>query len=167
MSESTRRVPERSPKHKRSVEAPAADGPAFTLQRMIGNRAARSLLAREPIPTDTASKEASIEISDLGSTPILSWSFADHQGAHSGQTGRPHPDLIVSSRTGDISARIAQAAANGHHFDTAVVTSRGVTVTLHDVYVSSFESGRAGDEERIDGWRLSYSSIEYKPSTGG
>jgi type VI protein secretion system component Hcp len=58
---------------------------------------------------------------------------------------------------------IAQAVATGRHFDEAVLSGPGFTITLKDVVLSSFHTGQPyGGKPPTDSWSLSYGSVEWK-----
>ena len=168
MPEFARRERDRAPGRSRGV-APAPAVPLLALQRVAGNRAARSILARAPVEADTQPdtqrREASIEISGLGSVSLLSWGFAStSQGPSGGRVG--NRDIDLSSRGGALSPRLLQAAAGGRHFDTAVLTGSRMTITLTDVMVTSYARG-SGEGDLIDNWTINYRGIESNPTSGG
>ena len=169
MRDTARSEPDRARPRERRSAPPELSHDVLELQRTVGNRAARTILAREPTEADTR-REATIDVDGVGVIPLLSWSFGVSNPTTGGTGGRggeaPKADISVSSEQGDHSPKLAQSVTRGKHIATAVITGRGVTVTLKNVYVSSY-SVSSGGSASTEQWTLSYESIEYKYGTGG
>ncbi|MEA2386050.1 MAG: type secretion system secreted protein Hcp [Thermoleophilaceae bacterium] len=168
MWDTTRSAPDRASEPERAPEARLSAEPVLELQRTIGNRATGQVLAREAVEADTK-RQAVIDVTDLGRIPLLSWSRGGTGGvgvAHSGKLQTT--ELVLSSATGKFSAKIMEAVTKGTHFDTAVLTGNGITITLKDVIVSNYSSGGgSGPDGAVDQWTLTFASIDYKYDTGG
>jgi hypothetical protein len=165
MRETARRAMDRpSGQPDRAPSGPS--NPALSLQRTVGNRAARSILAREPVPIDsgTTQKASSVTIADLGSVSVLSWSFGSNPVG--GATSSRARDVHFTSRSGVISPKLLQAVATGKHFESAVLTTSRMTITFKGVTLSNYTSG-SGTGDSIDSWSLYYTSVDYTTTDGG
>lgn len=114
-----------------------------------------------------------------GEIELESWSFGVSntssmlQGGGGG-SGKSMPlDFHMTKKTDKSTARLAQAVAMGDHFKTAIITVRKaggsqqeyLTITLNDVFISSYQAGGSGNGNLpMEQLSLNYSKIlqEYK-----
>jgi hypothetical protein len=172
MRETARRAPDRPPRQPDRSPAHPANA-ALSLQRTVGTRAARGILAREPVQADADStqKTSSVTIPDLATVPILSWSFGSTPGTGGAggarsESGSGTHDVHFTAHAGPFSPKLFEAVATGKHFDTAVLTSGGVTVTFRNVTLSNYVSS-SGNEDALESWTLNYAGVDYKTTGGG
>jgi type VI secretion system secreted protein Hcp len=82
-------------------------------------------------------------------------------------------DFHITKKTDKSSARLAQAVAMGDHYKSAIIYVRKaggtqqeyLTITLSDVFISSFQAGGAGhDSLPMEQLAMNYSKMlqEYK-----
>lgn len=114
-----------------------------------------------------------------GEIELESWSFGVSntssmlQGGGGG-SGKSMPlDFHMTKKTDKATARLAQAVAMGDHFKSAIITVRKaggtqqeyLTITLSDVFISSYQAGGSGNGNLpMEQLSLNYSKIlqEYK-----
>jgi type VI secretion system secreted protein Hcp len=114
-----------------------------------------------------------------GEIELESWSFgvfnqsSTLQGGGGG-AGKAEPQPFMLTKKNDKSTpRLAQAVAMGDHFKAAIITVRKaggaqqeyLTITLNDVYISSYQVGGSGNGQLpMETCSLNYSKIvqEYK-----
>jgi type VI protein secretion system component Hcp len=175
MRDTARSTPARASATKRAPAAPGPGHDALELQRAVGNRAARTLLSRETAEADTERDTSAIDIDGIGVIPLQSFSFGlpGPGGGSPGGRGREREqpqirDFTFTCEHGEHSAKIMRAATEGQHIETAVITSKGMTITLKGVVVSGYSmSGAGGSGAPTEQVTLSFESIEYKHVTGG
>ena len=127
----------------------AAQHPAVALQRALGNRATRAVLARQPDEPQVLA--STVTLDGIGTIELESLSW--------GQNG----ELDVASKIGAHSPQLAQANAKGKSFDTVTILLKGRTITLKGVIIGDYQAG--GEREQ---WSLNYESIAYgEPPTPG
>ena len=127
------------------------------LQGRAGNQAVAELLggrasdaARTPVQRDVPKGETdtkggktsgagtmTIPTLDMA-VPILSFS---QQAGGAGQKKESGGEVTVTLSEADVDARIWQAAASGRHFDLITIALGTSTFTLHDVVISSVNTG--------------------------
>ena len=114
-----------------------------------------------------------------GEIELESWSFGVSntssmlQGGGGG-SGKSMPlDFHATKKSDKATARLAQAVAMGDHFKSAIITVRKaggsqqeyLTITLSDVFISSYQAGGSGNGQLpMEQLSLNYSKIlqEYK-----
>ena len=167
MRDTVRASPDRASERKRTPAARTPAEPLLELQRAVGNRAARTVLAREPVEADTR-RETTIELKDLGTIGVLSYSFgtSNSVGGSGGRGEAPaNKDINVTTEPGDHTPKLMQAATNGKRFETVVIKAPAITITLKNAFISGYHTGSG--QTPTDSWSLSYESIEYKYAGGG
>jgi type VI protein secretion system component Hcp len=140
----------------------------LALQRMAGNRAVRSLVAREPAPQAPEQTKSHVVVSGLGTIELESFSWG---GSVNDDYGSGRKDVVLQTLTGKHSAKLTEAAAKGKPFKSVEIVWVGgggttVRITLKEALVSSYqvggsESGNAPQEM----WSLNYREIDVKYET--
>ena len=113
-----------------------------------------------------------------GEIELESWSFGVSnsssalQGGGAGSGKSVPGDLVATKKNDKSSPRLAQAVAMGDHFKSAILTVRKaggtqqeyLTITLSDVFISSFQAGGSGNGLPMESLSLNYSKMvqEYK-----
>jgi type VI secretion system secreted protein Hcp len=114
-----------------------------------------------------------------GEIELESWSFGVSNSSSmlqggGGGSGKSMPlDFHMTKKTDKSTARLAQAVAMGDHFKSAIITVRKaggtqqeyLTITLSDVFISSYQAGGSGNGNLpMEQLSLNYSKIlqEYK-----
>jgi type VI secretion system secreted protein Hcp len=114
-----------------------------------------------------------------GEIELESWSFGVSNGSSALQgggsgTGKSVPgDFHFTKKNDKSTARLAQAVAMGDHFKSAIITVRKsggdqqeyLTITLSDVFISSYQAGGSGNGTLpMEQLSMNYSKIlqEYK-----
>jgi type VI secretion system secreted protein Hcp len=114
-----------------------------------------------------------------GEIELESWSFGVSnsssalQGGGAGSGKSVPGDFTATKKNDKSSPRLAQAVAMGDHFKSAIITVRKaggtqqeyLTITLSDVFISSYQSGGSGNGSLpMESFSLNYSKMvtEYK-----
>jgi type VI secretion system secreted protein Hcp len=121
----------------------------------------------------------SVDSKHKGEIELESWSFGVSNGASALQgggagAGKSVPrDFTATKRIDKSTPRLAQAVAMGDHFKSAIITVRKaggtqqeyLTITLNEVFISSYQGGGAGGSSQpMESISLNYSKLvqEYK-----
>ena len=114
-----------------------------------------------------------------GEIELESWSFGISnsssalQGGGAGSGKSVPGDFTATKKNDKSSPRLAQAVAMGDHFKSAIITVRKaggtqqeyLTITLSDVFISSYQAGGSGNGVLpMESFSLNYSKMvtEYK-----
>jgi hypothetical protein len=161
----------------REREATPADR-VLDLQKTAGNRAVGAAIDRWGLawlPMAAAPqwpKEAQV-IADGTVIPISSWSWADHSPGVGAGTGAGKPDvgreISISTAAGSHSADLALRTADGRPFKTVIIVvpgkdGKGMTITLEDVMITSYQTSGSPHGGNVETWSLSYAKRAYSQS---
>ena len=106
---------------------------------------------------------------------VLSWSWGLSQTgtthmASGGGAGKVNvADINVTHHVDAASPALIQACCKGTHFDTATLTMNKaggtalayVTITLHDIIISSVNTSGAGEEQLMETFGLNFAKFKY------
>src|SRR3954464_311359 len=134
----------------------------LALQRTVGNHAVAAMLAREAKPKAAAAPSPGLAILDgLGSVQCLAVQIDHHaQGSGSGQKDAPPPEIVITAKQGDHSARVERAARSGLAFGADVFVGEKVHLKLHKALVSSYRVDDSSDGP-VESWVLNSESVEF------
>jgi hypothetical protein len=134
----------------------------LALQRSAGNRAVADQLqvARDStVPMDTETKKgATLTFDDLDPVEIESFSWNTGGGNYSELHG-----VDVSAKTsklGSLATMIPKASVDGRKFSKVDLVMGPTVIHLHDVYISTYQSG-GGKEDPTITFTLDFGSIEF------
>ena len=151
MRDTARSGPDRARAPERRSALPGPSHGVLALQRAIGNRAVAGTLARRPKPGP------SVMLGDFGTIPLESVQHATRE--------RDEKEIHLTSKQGEHSSRLAQAAVNGKSFPDADISVGGIHYVLENVFVSNYSVGTGA--EPLESWGLSYGSLKIVHGTEG
>jgi hypothetical protein len=158
--------------------APAPAEQVLALQRTVGNRAVSAMIARDAKPGQAEPKDAApkggsratIELAELGKLPLLSYSSGAHQGPTGGSgVDKASKDMTLTTKVGQHSAKLMEAAAKGKPFDSAVIDAGFMVIHMKEVFITGVQvSGGGGekDADALETWTINYGAIEWKYKKG-
>ena len=165
--------------------ADGADAAIVDLQATAGNRAVTELLGPTAgdvaIQRDTTDGTPPAEPTDTSTATGSTMSIPDLKlsvrvesvqqggrgggrvgGAGSKGEGSTSGEVTVTFKAEDLDPRLMEAAAKGRQFGVVTITIGSVTMTLHDVVISSAQM--SGETASLS---LNFSSREFTPGAGG
>jgi type VI protein secretion system component Hcp len=143
----------------------------LALQRSAGNQAVSALVARSPAGDEKESAKgggARATLADIGTIQLLSVSFPTSAPAGTGRSadreqGEPTVrELVLTSRAGEHSPKLARAASDGKTMEVEVIVSgrKAMRLKLTGAVVSSYQMSGGGQPEEIETWTLDFQAIE-------
>jgi hypothetical protein len=184
--EPQRRRPERG--RRGGTAAPGPLAPVLGLQRMAGNRAVATLIARDaktkPPPAKTPAakplpKQTYVAISGIDPIPVESAQFGTTQRTRSDRES-PKPvftpsEVTVTSFLGDHSTAVFQMSLRGDPFSAEVVFVKSdgqpyMKIKLTNALITAYSvSGHGGgpDSKPMESWVLNAEKIEVEQLGGG
>jgi Type VI secretion system effector, Hcp len=153
--------------HRKPDSTPATDN-VLALQRSAGNHAVTALLARSPDVTKPREEEKSAAaagaratLPGIGTIALLSVDFGGRRPT--GREGEEPPvrEIVLSSKSGEHSAKLSKAALDGKPMEVEVIVPRGrstLRLKLKGAIVSSYST--SGGEDPVESWTLDFESME-------
>jgi hypothetical protein len=143
------------------------------LQRRAGNHALSARLARAPDAGKPDVKEAESDegsgatatLPDIGTIPVTSVRFPGRGGPSGGRSAEVK-EMVLTSRAGKHSPKLAEASAKGTLMDVEVILRGGkLRMKLMGAIVSRYEAHSPG-ENTTEVWGLSFASFEQSTEDG-
>jgi len=150
-----------------AIERPSEAAEAMlALQRSAGNRAVSTLVARAPAGDKKEGEKAEgarATLADIGTIQLLSVSFPVSGPGGSEREQPSPPELVLSSRVGEHTPKLAKAASDGKPMDVEIVMpgKSVVRLKLTGAIVSSYQVTGHGQPDEIETWTLNSQAIEH------